>query len=522
MKLSDHDLRQLDEARLDQLSEADLRAVSRSLLADLKEARDRLNRTPSNSSVPPSSRPVWAKPATIEAAEEELVEVGAAEPTTPAADTADEAPPSAPPAGQPSPGRKPGKQPGAPGHGRTQKLVIDQAIDHRPDRCALCARILDADAPAVAFTGWDEIDVAELPDGNAGLKLQVIRHRLYEITCPCGHHTRASVYRGEDHGLWDQVEICEWRLVGARLAALIVYLKQTMRLSYRLIREFLWDLLGLHLSLGTLDQTVRESARAAEALEAPLMAEIRQAALVYADETPWPESALVLYLWVLMSTQTVVYLIGPRSREIPANALGEDFAGWLMSDGYSVYRAWRRRLRCWAHLLRKAQGLSDSTDAGVAAIGQALLDSLSGLMDAIYAARAANPEPGSLMASQADALERLKTQCETHRDSSHPALRAFSRELLYDWEAIMRPVEDPLLPLTNNAAESALRPAVIQRRLMGGTRCESGSRSFALLASVMATCRRRGASAWRYLATVIAAARKGLAIPALPPAMAPA
>ncbi len=423
MKLSDHDLRQLDEARLDQLSEADLRAVSRSLLADLKEARDRLNRTPSNSSVPPSSRPVWAKPAPTEAAEEEDVEVGAAEPEMPAAD---EAPPGTPPAGQPSrpPGRKPGKQPGATGHGRTQKLVIDQAVDYRPGHCALCARVLEGEAPAVAFTGWDEIDVAELPDGNAGLQLKVTRHRLYEMSCPCGHRTRATVYRGEENGLWDQVEISEWRLVGARLAALIVYLKQTMRLSYRLIRELLWDLLGLHLSLGTLDQTVRESARAAEALEEPLMAEIRQAALVYADETPWPEGPLVLYLWVLISTQTVVYLIGSRSREIPANALGEDFAGWLMSDGYSVYRAWQRRLRCWAHLLRKAQGLSESTDAGVAAIGQALLDGLSGLMDAIYAARAASPEPGSLLASQADALARLKTQCETHRESPHSALRA--------------------------------------------------------------------------------------------------
>lgn len=513
MKLSDHDLRQLDEVRLDQLSEAELRAVSRSLLADLKEARDRLNRTPRNSSVPPSSRPVWAKPAPSEATEED-VEVGAAEPPTPGAE---EALPSTPPAGKPSPGRKPGKQPGAPGHGRTQKLEIDQAVDHRPERCALCAQILDVEAPAVAFTGWDEIDVAELPDGNAGLRLQVIRHRLLEITCRCGHHTRATVYRGEENRLWEQVEVSEWRLVGARLAALIVYLKQTMRLSYRLIRELLADLLGLHLSLGTLDQTVRESARAAEALEEPLLAEIRHAALVYADETPWPESTLVLYLWVLMSAQTVVYLVGPRSREIPANALGEDFAGWLMSDGYSVYRVWRRRLRCWAHLLRKAQGLSDSTDAGVAAIGQALLDGLRGLMEAIYAARAASPEPASLLASQADALAQLKTQCETHRDSSHPALRAFSRELLYDWETILRPVEDPLLPLTNNAAESALRPAVIQRRLMGGTRCESGSRSFALLASVMATCRRRAASAWRYLATVIAAARKGLAIPDLPP-----
>ena len=36
------------------------------------------------------------------------------------------------------------------------------------------------------------------------------------------------------------------------------------------------------------------------------------------------------------------------------------------------------------------------------------------------------------------------------------------------------------------------------------------------LASVIKTCRRRGTSAWQYLGTVIAAARKGLQLPALP------
>jgi transposase len=45
-----------------------------------------------------------------------------------------------------------------------------------------------------------------------------------------------------------------------------------------------------------------------------------------------------------------------------------------------------------------------------------------------------------------------------------------------------------------------------------------GSKSFALLASVIDTCRRRNASPWPYLAQVIAAGRRGLDVPTLPPA----
>ena len=77
------------------------------------------------------------------------------------------------------------------------------------------------------------------------------------------------------------------------------------------------------------------------------------------------------------------------------------------------------------------------------------------------------------------------------------------REFLYDWNMILRPVAKPHLPLSNNAAEQALRHWVISRTISHGTRSEEGSRAFAFLASLIETCRRRGASAWQYLGTVI-------------------
>jgi len=61
MHLSDHDLRQMDEDWLEKLPEDKLRQVSTRILKDLKEARDRLNQTPDNSSRPPSSRALWEK-----------------------------------------------------------------------------------------------------------------------------------------------------------------------------------------------------------------------------------------------------------------------------------------------------------------------------------------------------------------------------------------------------------------------------------------------------------------------------
>ena len=55
MKLSDYDLKQMDDAWVEGLPADRLRLALRQTLNELKEARDRLNMTPKNSSRPPGS-----------------------------------------------------------------------------------------------------------------------------------------------------------------------------------------------------------------------------------------------------------------------------------------------------------------------------------------------------------------------------------------------------------------------------------------------------------------------------------
>ena len=74
----------------------------------------------------------------------------------------------------------------------------------------------------------------------------------------------------------------------------------------------------------------------------------------------------------------------------------------------------------------------------------------------------------------------------------------------------------PELPLTNHAAERALRHWVILRKLSLGARTAVGSRGVTLLASVVDTCRRRGHSPWRTPERTIADRRAGQPLAALP------
>lgn len=124
--------------------------------------------------------------------------------------------------------------------------------------------------------------------------------------------------------------------------------------------------------------------------------------------------------------------------------------------------------------------------------------------------------PCALQSEWSERLRAFRTCCETHRDSPHAKTRELAGEFLNDWEAIFAVLDDPHGPLTNNAAERALRHWVILRRITHGTRTERGSRQLALLASVIDTCRRRGHSPWEYLRTAIARRRQGLDLLPLP------
>jgi hypothetical protein len=219
---------------------------------------------------------------------------------------------------------------------------------------------------------------------------------------------------------------------------------------------------------------------------------------------------------VLSSAEVSLYLIGHRTAEIFENALGSRYQGWLMSDGYAVYRSYQHRLRCWAHLTRKAQGLVESLGGNQAQrFGQHTLTLIEELMTAVYQARE-GPASMALPDQYRARLDEFKALCESHWECEHKKTQALAREFLNDWEAIWKVLEYPQLPLTNNEAERALRHWVIARRISYGTRTEQGSRAFALLASVVETCRKRKISPWPYLAKVIAERRKGNEAPPIP------
>ena len=103
------------------------------------------------------------------------------------------------------------------------------------------------------------------------------------------------------------------------------------------VREFLLLWLGIELSTGTINQCIHEAGRSVAPVEDRLVEELLASDLLHADETTWLIAGKPFWLWVFVTSTVTLYYITFRGNELVRNLLGE-FKGWLMSDGYQVYR----------------------------------------------------------------------------------------------------------------------------------------------------------------------------------------
>ena len=540
MVLKEQELLQIDEQFIRKLLEKDpdaLAGLSINLANDLKEALERLNQNPSNSSKPSGSLAPWDKGSGNENDDDEesnIEEIEALKSGSDKDQQSDDTKGMSAEGGDqeshlqsanPEEKRQPGRQPGSQGFGRTQKLEVTEIKHHLCGSCTICNE--DLAIVAKAYTGFHTINI-EFGDSNSpGVQLSNIHHIYYTGLCPsCGLENRTEPWRAPaDTSDWKNVGMTEWRLIGPDLAALIVYLSMDMRVTRRKVKLFLQDVFGLELSVGTLQNCIVESARTLEPVEEQLIEDLCRESLMHADETSHNEAGTRLWLWVFITSSTALLLIGYRTKEIFTNlfdAFTPEFNGYLMTDGYKLYRSYLKRLRCWAHLLRKAQGLCDCYTKNSQIYGKQVHDTLDSLVNAVYQARE-GPDEGkvSISAHHQEQLENLRKVCEEMSACSHKKTQELGREFLNDWEAIFRVLEYPAWPLTNNEAERALRHWVIMRKITQGTRSVQGSRALALFASVFVTCRLRNSSPLLYLRDVIKMRRQGKDVPKLPQVPAP-
>ena len=356
----------------------------------------------------------------------------------------------------------------------------------------------DCGAPLAGGTPKRTREVIEVPVAPA----VVTEHVYLERRCPdCG---RRCVPKPELAG----VVVGQSRL-GIGLVGLIAVLREEARLPFATIRGLLQTLHGLELSVGALVGAVARVAQQAAPLVAAIRADIRASPVVHADETGWRQNGANGYVWTFATPSGRYFVRGTREKAVLEAAVGDAFAGVLVSDFYAAYTNYEGRHQyCWAHLLRDARELAAQHPADAGARGWA--DALAALF---ARARAfAGDDAARRRAAQAFRAE-LAALCAPYLPTPPPATaavgepggasgpevpvaappqRGLCQRIARHLAELSVFVEDPAVPPTNNAAERSLRHLVVSRKISGGTRSEAGSTAKTTLASLFGTWRAQG------------------------------
>lgn len=279
--------------------------------------------------------------------------------------------------------------------------------------------------------------------------------------------------------------------LGINALATGAILRVRHRLPYRQIAQLLADLPGLNLSAGGLVKQIKRLAKWLEGKYQDLIRRMRASPHVHVDETGWRIDGRNFWLWAFTDpTFTLYHVDESRGGKVPLKLLGKAYQGTIIADFYSAYdRLACDKQRCLTHLMREVKQTARESDAFAACglSGKLLRWCKEALRLKKQWPQLSNPKyemKASRLEDRLDAITQI-----TPEDAD--ARRLCKRLERYRGE-LTRFLWDEKLDGTNNAAERALRPAVVMRKITGGSRSRAGATAWAKLASLLRTTDQKG------------------------------
>jgi hypothetical protein len=295
------------------------------------------------------------------------------------------------------------------------------------------------------------------------------------------------------------------------------------------------DLFGVKMSLGTVNRLRKEASSAVSAPVEEAKAYVQSAPIVGVDETGFgqgngdgqnPHSKRA-WLWVAVTPLVSFFCVAlSRSTAAAQSLLGENFRGFLNSDRYNAYN-WvdvDQRQLCWAHLKREFTKISERS--GVSRqLGRDLLAQEKKLFRLWRRVRDGTLSRGEfqlLVSPIRVRVESLLTQGANYQIGSRektPLAKTVRtcRQLLKLEFALWLFITVEGLEPTNNAAERAIRPAVLWRRTSFGSQSEAGSIFVARMLTVVTSLRSQNRNVLEFMTEAIRASRRGSSSPCLLP-----
>ena len=370
--------------------------------------------------------------------------------------------------------KKPGRPHGHKGCSREKPSDADEEMNLAIFHCPDCGGSLAAPC-----------DVREhVQEDIVPAKKKVTVYRRYRYWCAC---CKRIVEAPPAEG-----EIPNAR-IGPAAVAWSVMLKQSLGLPFGKTARLLEDLCGLRVSPGALAQAAQRVAGRLSPEIDYITEAVRGSPAVNVDETGWRVGGRNHWMWAFVTDRLTLYRIVPsRAGRIAVEELGKDFAGVVVADFFSAYNKLScEQQKCTVHLLRELRDCAKKNKTSEFAAFRKSLKRI--IADAMRLVAKKDFDPSShenLILRLHDRVYSLAVA-----DYINPDCRRLSKRLWQHGENLFTFLSYPgVVTPDNNRAERAIRPAVVLRKISGGSRTANGANASADLLSLSQTCRLNGVS----------------------------
>ena len=388
------------------------------------------------------------------------------------------------------------KQGAQPGHEPSQRAMLDcdEVVHCIPSQCTHCDKPLAGVDPSPHVHQF-----VDLPPITA----HVTDFHLHRLTCT--HCDKQTTGQLPTH--------VGGKTYGPGVTAWASCLTGQFGLSKRQTRLFLSDLLGTNLSTGTICAMEARATRSLQQAYDEALESVRSDKVLNVDETTWwQKNAHHGWMWTAVGSQATVFRIhDSRKTSGLAALIGPHYEGVLVSDRMKVYTSHKTATNqwCFAHLLCDFEACAQK-EGPVQHLAQNLALATRWLLKFDRGHRKPD-EPGIICKPSRQRMikigEKLKALMEKWLMMGALEERAPSwfNGLLLEQDGMWAWLEHEGVSLTNNAAERALRRAVIIRKTTYGTESQSGDRFVSTMRTITETLKRHGKSTFAFVHSCILA-----------------
>jgi transposase len=271
---------------------------------------------------------------------------------------------------------------------------------------------------------------------------------------------------------------------GLHFLLYITYLRYVMNLPDNKIATLLNDIYDAKVSEGTIVEYLKRAAEIFGDEYERIKRQMKELNCHY-DDTGQRVNGENKWLWVFISNEAMLYHTSKsRSKKVVVEILGEDYDGVTVQDFYPSYDgAPGVKQKCWSHLIRDAKDLAEKKKPPPDA-----KEFHKGLQQIFKDAK----ETEKKLTIEKERIHWYEVFVDRLQSfaamdwKDHDVRKLAKRVLKYSPE-LFTFIRIPSIEPTNNRAERAIRPCVLQKKISGCHRTDEGAKNRDVLMSVIGT-----------------------------------